>query len=447
MRINFFTPLPPARSDIANCVERILPALTARFDLRLYTSDENYSRSIEKLAPVQVFTPEKIDWRELNHSALSLFNIGNDGRFHTPIMQVAMRHPGVVILHDLSIHELAIHWAKHTGEWETYLHLLELAGEEAVSDWRKLIEQRITMNEMSTRYPLTFWPMQNSHGIIVHNGRALEDFCSYHSLPVLRTPLPYCTAAAMRPPFKRRPPAEVLELVICGYLNGPNRRLLETLQALASFPERARIKLHIAGRVAALKTLKEEITQLDLTRQVVLHGYLSDAELETLLDRVHLAVNLRYPTMGEASGAQLRYWNHCLPTIVTRTGWYSHLPENTVFFVTPDKEEADLHRLWRAAMTDYAHFAEKGLAGRRTLEEQHSGEVFAAALEQFLPHVDEHRKVAFAPKLARKSAMTALEFSTPKSLAYLKQRIANEIAVITQPTSPSKASLHAVARS
>ena len=53
---------------------------------------------------------------------------------------------------------------------------------------------------------------------------------------------------------------------------------------------------------------------------VQLHGYTPEKELNKVLEKSHLAINLRYPTMGEASGSQLRIWYHALPSSGDRRG-------------------------------------------------------------------------------------------------------------------------------
>lgn len=437
MKLNFFTPIPPARSDIANCVERILPVLAKAADVTLWTDDHSYDRAIEALAPVRVYSPDSVDWRELNRADYTIYNVGNDGRFHGSIMQVCAKHPGVVILHDLSVHELALYTFGKTGDWQSYISQLDLYGPQAVADWRLLREQKLKMDEMSSRYPLTHWPLRGAHGVIVHNGRMFHETCQRLDAPCLSVPLPYVPAPAMFPGSVRSLPKEPLQLVICGYLNGANRRLKEVLQALARFPRKDALVLHIAGRVADAKALKKQVSALGLDRVVKLYGYVSEEKLAELLNDSHLALNLRYPSMGEASGAQLRFWNHSLPTLVTRTGWYAQLPQDSVLFVDPEHEERDLHRHLDAALDDYEAYAKVGLVGRQVLEERHSAEVFVDALLQFLPEVGRYRKTAFAPKLAERVGRVGSGFAYGEPARQLYARVAGEIALIAGQRSAS----------
>jgi hypothetical protein len=67
-----------------------------------------------------------------------------------------------------------------------------------------------------------------------------------------------------------------------------------------------------------------------------------------LLQQADLALNLRYPTMGEASGSQLRIWANGVPSAVTDVGWYSQLPSDAVIKIRPpDREHADILALLR----------------------------------------------------------------------------------------------------
>jgi glycosyltransferase involved in cell wall biosynthesis len=400
MKLNLFTPLPPARTDIAQCVARLLPALAARADVTLWSDQNEIDPSLEKLAAVRRYKPGKIDWRELSYADFNLYNVGNDARFHASIMDVAFEVPGIVVLHDAGINELAYHsLARFPFHREKYLKLMAEEGEEAFRMAEACFANKVDLREVAAKYPLAWWGVKGAYGVVTHNRPALDAALPNIDKPILDTPLPWTSKAAMRPVFSRTLDGR-LEMVICGYLNSPNRRLMEVLDAMASFTRRERIFLHVAGNIAEPQPVVEKIAALGLADNVKLYGYMTEKALAQLLDRAHMAVNLRWPSMGEASGAQLRYWNHSLPSLVTRTGWYAARRPGTVLFVEPEHEAADLHKHWDAALDDYAAVARVGLAGRAELEKCHSAEVFADALLDFLPVADEYRRTAFVPKLA-----------------------------------------------
>jgi len=100
MKINWFSPLLPAKTAAADYTTGILPALSKAADIILWTDQNEWDASLEKHAEVRPFQPEKISWRELNHADISIYQIGNGPQFFKSICQVSKRHPGIVVLHD-----------------------------------------------------------------------------------------------------------------------------------------------------------------------------------------------------------------------------------------------------------------------------------------------------------------------------------------------------------
>jgi glycosyltransferase involved in cell wall biosynthesis len=400
MKVNFFTPLPPAASDVAQCAARCMDSLAERFEVTFWT-DARVDRDMRRRARVRAYDPASIDVREINHADLNLYSVGNDPAFHASVMQVALRVPGVVILHDVCVHEL-MHGTMRRGpaSVDRYLETLRACGEEALADGRRVVEGSLNIQRAASRNPVTWWALQGALGVVSHNADFLLGAMPRLDIPLLDTPLPWLPAARMAAPRARTLDGR-LELVICGFLNSPNRRLAETLEALASYPRKDRVLLHIAGRVKDRAGLESQIRSLGLGGNVRLHGFLSERDLGALLDRSHMAVNLRWPSVGEASGSQLRFWNHSLPSVATRTGWYARQPEGVLMYAGPDDERGGLHAAWDAALDEYPALVRMGLAGRALLEERHDAGVFARALEDFMPSVERHRARAFVPCLAK----------------------------------------------
>ena len=123
------------------------------------------------------------------------------------------------------------------------------------------------------------------------------------------------------------------------------------------------------------------IRALGLKSLVTLHGFAAEAELDDALRKADLAINLRYPTMGEASGSQLRIWAHALPSLVTNVGWYASLHADAVAFVRPsDDEIEDIQTHLRAFLEYPEKFALMGGKGFELLKQQHSPEGLANGL-------------------------------------------------------------------
>lgn len=57
LRINWFSPLPPAQSGIAHYAMQILPVLAARHDVVLWTDQPQVAPEVQRLARVAHTTP------------------------------------------------------------------------------------------------------------------------------------------------------------------------------------------------------------------------------------------------------------------------------------------------------------------------------------------------------------------------------------------------------
>jgi glycosyltransferase involved in cell wall biosynthesis len=186
-----------------------------------------------------------------------------------------------------------------------------------------------------------------------------------------------------------RAPGPPFSLIAFGHL-GPNRRLDSLLEALAAFEGRAQFRLGVYGEVAEADRLRQRVTLLGLDGLVKLHGFVPADRLDAALAAGHLAVNLRYPTMGEASLTQLRIWDHALPALVSRVGWYAGLPPEAVAFVRPHAEVDDIRAHLGAFLADPGRFAAMGARGRQLLEREHTPEAYVDTLLALVERAREH---------------------------------------------------------
>jgi glycosyltransferase involved in cell wall biosynthesis len=217
-------------------------------------------------------------------------------------------------------------------------------------------------------------------------------------------------------------------LVIFGYLNR-NRRLGSLLEALAGMRERDQFRLDICGQIWDESQIRTEIERFGLSSQVNLHGFLTENQLDQKLSAAHLAINLRYPSMGEASLSQLQYWDYGLPTLVTRTGWYRSLPEEAAAFVRPEHEVVDIQTHLRAFLADPAAFRAMGERGRQSLK-NNDPEKYVDAMARFASAALRLSPRAPALALARRIGSDLTEWLHPAAGPYLLDRASREICKV-----------------
>jgi hypothetical protein len=115
-------------------------------------------------------------------------------------------------------------------------------------------------------------------------------------------------------------------------------------------------------------------------------------------------VNLRNPSMGEASASQLHLWQYALPALVSRAAWYETLPENTVAFVRPDHEAEDIRAHLTAFLEDPEKYRELGRNGQRHVTENHAMPTYAHSLLEVARRVPEFQSRWIARDLAQRAA-------------------------------------------
>ena len=402
MKINWFSPLPPAQTDIADYTMRLLPALQERAEITLWTNQSTWDVEIEKYARVRGYHIEEMPWAEINRGDLNIYHIGNNAEFHADIWLVSRQCAGLIILHDSKLQDFFINiyrekWGYRQGYLEQMQRYYSSSGKEsAEACW----DGTLSTDCLAQNYPLTPLALENSIGVITHNQEDYENLSQENRWLVGYIPLPYKSKFNYFPKIKLNisPP---YKLIIFGYIN-TNRRLEVVLEALSTFNPNNAFVLDIYGQVFALNSINEKIKTLGLSDRVKIHGFVEESELDKALANADLAINLRYPTMGEASGSQLRIWSHALPSLVTKIGWYANLPEDTVAFIRHDREIEDIQQQLQNFLNNPKEFAAMGKQGKKLLQNQHTPEIYAEAIVSFARKVSQSRSQFLAYQLAQK---------------------------------------------
>ncbi len=404
MKINWFCPLPPAKTSIADdYLAGILPSLSAGCELTLWTDQDRWDPSLENYATVRTYDPRRISWPELHPADATFYNIGNNHLFHASIWDVSRRHPGIVVLHDLRVHNFFD--SLYRGQWRDpagyFRQMQRYYGDEGVRAANEFVNYGANIDFITQRFPLTELALENCLAVVVHTQEALAQVEVCKQWPVALASLPR-TLPPAGDNIAPRPTAPPYRLIMFGYM-GRNRRLEAVLEALGTLPERDSFQLDIFGEIADGRALRKRISKLGLERLVQLHGYTAEPELNQALQSSHLAINLRYPTMGEASGSQLRIWYHALPSLVTDVGWYSSLSPETVAHVRHEHEVADIQSHLRALLTNPEPFARMGQRGLLTLREQHDPATYVKTILKMAADVQQFNVRKSAYDLARRA--------------------------------------------
>ena len=427
LKLNLFSPLPPLHSEIGNHTLTVAAALQELADVTLWTP-QTEPPILDLDVPVTSYDPAAMDWPLLNRADANIYNIGNNATFHRSIFEIARICPGIVVLHDTRLQHFFARYSETPGaDRAFYLDSIKRShGMPALRDAQRWLAGEESLDTLVERYPMTLAAVDPALAVVVHNEEEQRSLSGQMRTPVFYQPL----AFAAGPVPDRRPPNGTLRLVVFGFL-GPNRRLGPILDVIASLPD-PDVLLDVYGALEEPEPVDAQIARLGLVGRVRRHGFVPEAELQAALARADCAINLRYPSMGEASASQLRIWDMALPSIVTRTGWYATLPENAVFFVEPEQELETLAAHLEALRRDPARFRLAGLRGRAILEQQHTPAGYAASLLTVVGQIGALHARRQAIDLSRTAARLLLDMTEVAGIALCADQVAAAVAGLTR---------------
>lgn len=421
---------------------QVLPELTRRHEVVLWTDQEEVSPEVRAMARVEQYGADAPPWREINKGEISIYHLGNHPDLHGGIWRVSGQHPGITVLHDLRLHDFFYTlWVHYRNDRASYLAALERwYGGTGRRAGEAFCQGGISPAAMAQEFPLTREAVHGALGVVTHAGLAWQELGEAPACPVRVLDLPYVEAPEacygrwtgirreqQRPPYR---------LVVFGYL-GRNRRLEEVLEAIGGFPERNQFRLEVCGQLWDEAHIRAQVERMGLAPLVKLLGYLPENLVEQKLSQADLAINLRYPSMGEASASQLQFWDYGLPTLVTRTGWYASLPEDSVKFVRPEQEVEDIQAHLRALLADPGSFREMGERAREALKRHDPGR-YVDAMVEFAGTALAFSPCVSALELARRAGQDASHWLHPDASAYLLDRAASAISGMCEERTTKK---------
>jgi glycosyltransferase involved in cell wall biosynthesis len=384
-RIHWVSPLPPAETDIAHYTARILPALAARAEVVLWTDAERWDPALERHALVRRYDltqpfPLRLDGLPPCGAGVEavFIHIGNSPLFHAGPLALARQVPACVVFHDIGVQDLMGELIRHHG-FPARQYLAEMArwyGLRGRAMAERMLAGEILPTEVARTMPGFEIALDRAVAGLSHTAAGFDAIAARATVPAWQLDLPYAPGPDPGPGRAADGP---LRLVQFGYI-GRNRRLPQVLEALARLRGRVAFRLDIIGTVWDSGEVRGLIAEHGLAGQVHLRGHLPEAELDAALAAAHLVFNLRNPSLGEASGSQLRIWNASAASVVSDLGWYAELAADCAFRVPAEDEVAALAETVAAVDADRARAAAVGAAGRARLLALHGPERYAQGL-------------------------------------------------------------------
>ena len=276
--------------------------------------------------------PELSSFRRLHGPRgfdVALFQIGNNGH-HGFVYEAALRHPGVVVLHECNLHHLVADLTIKRGDWDAYVEECAYnGGTEA-----RAMAGRVRSLQTGPDYEglkMTRRLLETARGVVVHSRFMEEEVrAAGFTGPLAVIPHGAWIPQADRNGFRHKLGIdEVNPLVgIFGFLK-PYKRIPESLRAFRRLtrlvPE---VKIILVGEPHPDLPLEPMIRSMGLSASVRVLGFTPEREFVGYLAACDFVLNLRYPTVGESSGTLLRALGLGKAALVSEVGSFRELPDD-----------------------------------------------------------------------------------------------------------------------
>ncbi|MEM8934540.1 MAG: hypothetical protein AAGE94_25325, partial [Acidobacteriota bacterium] len=167
-RVAWFASVPPATDPVAELNARVLPALAERVEVHLFTAADDVDPEITSHATIHPALGNPDLWPTVQACDLAFFHLDRTASLHGDVFDLCCQHPGIVVFHDPSLHELvAWSWVLYQSRVEHYLRAVDhehgRAGRELAARWQR---GELDFAEIALRLPMTSWIGRRALGVV-----------------------------------------------------------------------------------------------------------------------------------------------------------------------------------------------------------------------------------------------------------------------------------------
>lgn len=352
-KIAWLSPLPPQRSGIANYSYWLVKALKPHLDIDLYYDTEAPTLELRNefdVYPLNAFAERYQTYDEV------IYHLGNHSGFHKAIYELAWNFPGTVVLHDYNLSAFMHDAFYCQNDEQLYKQaLIDGYGEEGLKEFPTLIYGRIPD---PVRFPMSHAVVSRSKKVIVHHRWVKNQFADNHHIEVI----PHFAKLNCQPTreeiesFKRKFLLRDDSFVVSclGFINSNKLPKLQIDVVKRLRADGYPVQMLFAGESSPdVKGLELETRSGKESENIIFTGYQDEADYFSAIFASDVIINLRNPSMGEASGTLMHALAAARPTIVSNLNQYREFPDKVCWKLTHDENQTEvLSAYLRALLSD-----------------------------------------------------------------------------------------------
>ncbi len=384
----YASPFPPMKSGISDYSIKLVSYLKKYFDITLYIED--YILTDRRLYEQYhvVTAKEEIDPKEYNYR---LYNFGNNPEFHSYIYSMAIMYPGTIILHDVSLYYLFVGFHQRVNDLCYALYMNE--GIDTFIEIKEIIQSKgnrlLELKENAGIFSLNRELLSSGNRIMVHSLYAYERVKQYSSntkiinhIPLISANKPIATKEKLYSKYGIPNDAFVFASFGTIAITKLNREICSVFKRIADVSRKRMIYLMVGEGSYA----DSYIDDIDIFRT----GFTTIEEFDSFIDYADVILNLRNPSMGETSGTMLRVLQKGKPCITNNGGWFSELPDESVYKIDLEQLDQELEFIMKKMVDDELYRKMLGEKAKEYFEKEYDADAIAEQIFHFVIEEPDH---------------------------------------------------------
>lgn len=332
-KLVIISPLPPTKSGIADYVYEQIPYFKKKYKVICVVKGNKEIQeavNLKDLVDVDLISAEEFEGSTYLHNAKLVYHLGNNIH-HEHCIETYLKHPGIIVLHDYSLHHLITELTLAKGNFDRYKEILI----ESHGDIGGLIADKRNQGVYNELVPFLFpannFVLKKAKGIIVHSFWSLMNIKVHtQGIPAVRIPMHYVDTNTEVDKLSKLEARQSLKLnsedlifSSIGFITPPKQVQL-TLRALGKIKNQLpNFKFVLVGEPFDKNWLQNIIEENELKDNVIVTGFVSLDNMHKYIAASDFSISLRYPSAGETSATFMRSIGKGVTSIIFDYSSYS----------------------------------------------------------------------------------------------------------------------------
>ncbi len=385
-KLLYASPFPPKKSGISDYSVALVKALSKEYDITLFT--DNYDITDESLSafPRVRYWVDDIDFDSFD---FRIYNIGNHPGFHGYIYETAIKHPGMVILHDFMLYYLFTGYYQKQNE--LYSKLYSENDLESFLEVKRAVKKNgpdlLNQSELTFKLSLNKELLSSGNKIMVHSEYARDRVLStgfiaedkvrkINHLAHVDTNDEIISKEELF--AKYNIPTDAFVISSLGYIAPTklNREICEAVKNISGYSPGK----HCYVMVGDGDYVDDELE----FGKIIKTGYVGEKEFNSFVCHSDLIINLRNPSVGETSGAMIRILQLGKASIINDIGWFAEIPDDCTVKLGLENIESNLEKCISKMIDDETGRLAMGENAALYIEKEFAPETVVKKIREFI---------------------------------------------------------------